>query len=108
MIDLEELIKESHDRAKRKGWYDPPQTDAEFLLNLHAEISEATESERANEPVLWFREDGKPEGIAVELGDVIIRICDRAGFKGLPLVEAIIKKSEYNESRPTRHGGKKF
>ena len=50
---------------------------------------------------------GKPQGIAVELADCIIRILDYCGRAGIDIEEAINKKHEYNKSRPHRHGGKK-
>lgn len=48
--------------------------------------------------------DGKPEGIAVELADAVIRIADLCGALGIDLEEVIAKKMGYNESRPYRHG----
>lgn len=48
----------------------------------------------------------KPEGIPSELADIVIRVCDICGFYEIDL-EAIIKeKMEYNETRPSMHGGK--
>lgn len=49
---------------------------------------------------------GKPEGVAAELADVLIRIFDFAGAYGVPLAEAVIRKHNYNLTRPYRHGGK--
>lgn len=52
--------------------------------------------------------DKKPEGIAVELADCIIRIFDYCGKAGIDIEEVIKAKHEYNKSRPYRHGGKKL
>lgn len=49
---------------------------------------------------------GKPEGIASELADILIRVFDYAGAYGIPLGEAVIRKHFYNQTRPYRHGGK--
>ncbi len=49
---------------------------------------------------------GKPEGIASELADAIIRILDYAGAYDIPLAKALIQKHAYNVSRPYRHGNK--
>jgi NTP pyrophosphatase (non-canonical NTP hydrolase) len=48
----------------------------------------------------------KPEGIAIELADCIIRILDYCGHAGIDIEEAIRIKHEYNKTRPYRHGGK--
>lgn len=50
---------------------------------------------------------GKPEGIPIELADVIIRIFDYCGYAGIDIDAAITQKHEYNKTRPYRHGGKK-
>ena len=52
-------------------------------------------------------EHGKPEGLAVELADVVIRVADLCGALGLDLAEAIERKHAYNTTRAYRHGGKK-
>lgn len=48
----------------------------------------------------------KPEGIAVELADCIIRILDFCGKEGIDIDSIVRIKHEYNKSRPYRHGGK--
>ena len=50
----------------------------------------------------------KPEGIAVELADCIIRILDYCGKVGIDIEDVIRRKHEYNKTRPYRHGGKKL
>ena len=49
----------------------------------------------------------KPEGVAVELADCVIRILDYCGHAGIDIEEAIRIKHEYNKTRPYRHGGQK-
>ena len=49
----------------------------------------------------------KPEGVAVELADAVIRIADLCGHLGIDLEEVIEIKMAYNEGRPYKHG-KKF
>lgn len=48
----------------------------------------------------------KPEGIAVEMADCIIRILDWAGKEKIDMDAIIRQKMEYNKTRPYRHGGK--
>ena len=52
-------------------------------------------------------DNGKPEGIPIELADVIIRVLDYCGYAGIDIDAAISQKHEYNRTRPYRHGGKK-
>ena len=49
----------------------------------------------------------KPEGIAVEMVDCIIRILDYLSKIGVDIDGIMERKMKYNESRPYRHGGKK-
>lgn len=49
----------------------------------------------------------KPEGIATELADTIIRILDYAAAVGIDIDAAIMAKHTYNKDRPYQHGGKR-
>lgn len=46
----------------------------------------------------------KPEGVAVELADAVIRIADLCGQMGIELEAVIKEKMAYNKSRPYKHG----
>lgn len=127
-MQLNELTKESHERAVRKGWWGTAedQSVAVKIALMHSELSEALEEYRrdGDEPtIIWFTGSyptdrskwydfcaagNKPEGLAIELADCIIRICDLAGRLGIDLEDAITLKSLYNETRAQRHGGKKI
>lgn len=50
----------------------------------------------------------KPEGMAVEMADCIIRILDWCGKEGIDIDDVIAEKMAYNKTRPYRHGGKKL
>jgi NTP pyrophosphatase (non-canonical NTP hydrolase) len=46
----------------------------------------------------------RPEGFAVELADILIRVGDLCGRFGIDLDEAVRLKMAYNHTRPHRHG----
>lgn len=71
-----------------------------------SELVEANEEIRNGKPYVYAGEGGKPEGVAVELGDVQIRLADYAFEFNVPLVEAIQTKAVYNKGRERMHGGK--
>lgn len=104
---LTELGAKTHATAKEKGWYDGGDVNVPVKLCLvHSEVSEALECFRNKEPYLHYAENGKPEGIASELADVIIRVCDLAAAMGIDLDEAVDIKMAFNKTRPHLHGGK--
>ena len=97
-MTIEEFISICHDVAKSKGWWDEYRNDGELIALMHSELSEALEA---------MRKDAKQEEIAEELADCCIRIFDYCGAKNINLKDALVKKIEYNKTRPHRHG-KKF
>lgn len=55
-----------------------------------------------------YAKSKKPEGIAIELADAVIRILDYCGHAGIDIENAVKIKHEYNKTRPYKHGGKKI
>lgn len=101
------LQEEIHRNSQEKGWWDEPRTFGDTVALCHSELSEALEAFRKGEPAV-FVDGGKPEGIAVEMADTIIRILDWAEHEGIDMGEVIELKNAYNETRSYRHGGKKL
>lgn len=101
---LNELTKEIHDNAVSHGWWDEPRNLLEIAALCHSELSEAVEEYRAGRPMVWANEDGKPEGIATEMADCLIRILDWFGHEGLDADEIVRQKMAYNRGRPYKHG----
>lgn len=105
---ISELVQTAHSDARAKGWHDPSPTPVEQIALAHSELSEALEAYRERGLDAWTREDGKPEGIASELADTVIRIADTAATLGIDLELAIEEKLLFNRTRPFRHGGKRL
>ncbi len=108
---MQEFTKRAHQTAVSKGWWDDvDDADAlvpEKLCLIHSEVSEALESYRNGEDMLWITDTGKPEGLLAELADVVIRCADLSEALGLDLGSAMSVKMDYNDTRPHRHGDKK-
>jgi NTP pyrophosphatase (non-canonical NTP hydrolase) len=95
--------------AASKGWHEGPVNVWEKIALIHSELSEAVEEMREpgyNPTRIYLSEDGKPEGLPIELADAVIRIMDLCEALNIDLEEAIQMKDSFNQTRPHRHGGK--
>lgn len=129
IVKINEFAKEVHQNAVEHGWWDTNRSFGEIIALCHSELSEALEEHRNGQPNLYvvLHEPGtimrhqkstttdpenfrglKPEGIATELADCIIRILDYCAYDGIDIEQAIQLKHEYNKTRPYRHGGKRI
>ena len=108
MKTLNEMAKDIHQSAVNHGFYEgESRSFGEIIALCHSELSEALEEYRGGKS-LEYTENGKPEGIAVEMADCIIRILDWVGYTGADIDGAIARKQAYNVNRPYKHGGKQM
>jgi NTP pyrophosphatase (non-canonical NTP hydrolase) len=120
------MARLAHDNAKDKGFWDRDMVSrpgeapgvlslsgprfSECLMLIVSEAAEALEEYRRHG---LLREEldrtdgaGKPEGIASELADIMIRVGDLSQALGIDIDQAVADKMKFNATRPRLHGGK--
>ena len=118
-MTVNEFAKEVHENAVAHGWWETARSFPEVAALIHSEVSEALEEWRDGNPAIYGccgipgcdkdEKTGtcKPEGVAVELCDAIIRILDYLAYMGVDVEAVLMAKHEYNKGREYRHGGKR-
>jgi len=131
-VNINELAKEVHANAVTLGDWRTPPTLPEALCSIHAELSEALQEYREGKPLVYgtcvlAAEDCecsgfcnkigcptdadtggpcKPEGIAVELADVILRTLDLMAALGVDVDAVVMAKHKYNLAAQTAENGR--
>jgi len=97
--------------------------DGELIALIHSELSEALEALRHGDPPdehlnkanaqhptsnAQRRMKEQFRSAETEMADAIIRIMDMGVARGWRIAEALVAKMAFNETRPHRHGGKRF
>ena len=114
---LNQIVGEAHVMARDKGFYEDIDTlrgylagqdqpalsriaKRDFVLGQLSEIaSEVGETVQAIQ-----RKDFYSEDVEEELADVVIRVCDLAGYLEINLGRRVEKKMQLNAMRPRKHG----
>ncbi len=96
-MNIRDLQREAHAIAKDHGWWDEERTFGDWIAEVHAALSRALDAYREHGLKDWRSHtysDGfvdehpqgeKPEGVASELADVVIRVADIAECYGIDL-----------------------
>lgn len=106
-MTLGELVAQSYQQAVDKGWTVKEVPVIEQVALIHSEASEALESWREGHPQSWTDSEGKPQGVASEYADILIRIGHYCRLLGIDIEYEVKRKLAYNATRPYRHGGKR-
>jgi len=106
-MSLNQIAIEIHKNAVAHGWWETERPFGEIIALCHSELSEALEAYRNGEDMVWIN-DGKPDGVAVEMADCIIRILDWFAHEEIDVDSVLEMKHNYNKTRPYKHGGKRI
>lgn len=104
LAGITSLCLRAYETSKAHGW--KHDNDGQAIALMHSELSEALEAMRKPER----KDEHLPhlDPVGLELADVLIRVFDFCGARGIDLATCVKEKMDYNDRRPMRHGGKLF
>lgn len=98
------LQNEAYATALAHGWWAHPPDIPEALALAQVELAEAFIAWQENDRLFHFV-DGKPDGFASELADVIVYCLSIAGAAGVDVAQALMHKMAWNAGRSSRPRG---
>lgn len=128
-MNINELVKECHETAKEKGFWNGQRNIGELLMLITSELSEALEADRKGRfadlktfenciNVDDIHEEDKSYYINIsferfmkdtfedEIADTFIRLFDLCGGLDIDIEKHIKYKMEFNKNREKLHGKK--
>ena len=107
-MTLNEWRDDIHKTAVVKGWWpNSGRNYGEVCALIHGEVSELMEAYRRGTLEDPCDKDNGLTQEQEEIADIIIRVLDLAGHRGIDVDRAVELKTLYNRNRPFRHGGMK-
>lgn len=131
-MNITRLIKEAHDNAVEKGFYDcpicegkeslmpdngrekcscwetagidPNRNIGELLMLIVSELGEALEAHRNNNLYRYSKPLEIINCFEYEIADVFIRLADLCGYLNIDIEKHIEAKMAYNKTRQRKHG----
>lgn len=129
-MNLNRLVERIKEINEEKGWNDTRRSEMDWAMLVVTELAEVVEAFRSgglpnavefpSEGWRWSLDDRnyhniidasarglKPEGMAIEYADALIRILHWFAYHEIDVEKIIEAKLEYNKTRPYRHGNKR-
>lgn len=101
---LNAMADECYAIAASKGWHESSVPIANYVANLHGEVSELWEAYRRNALDKPCDKDTALTCLEEEVADIVIRALDMACDLGVDVARAVSLKCAYNRTRQHRHG----
>jgi NTP pyrophosphatase (non-canonical NTP hydrolase) len=109
-LNIHDMVKMSLNEAERAHWDDDRRNSfVEELMHLAAELAEVFEAWRLYKDFdIHYDEGGVPQGVGIELADVILGAFYNVGVHDIDIAQALMIKHNYNMTRDYREEGRQL